>query len=165
MARPAKPVSLHLANGNKRCLTKAEIEHRQKNEIKLGNQSFVCPDNVVNDKIALDKWNELMVIYSDIEFVGTADAGILERYCMLTSDLYRLRKIQSLEWTKYERGEITFEAYNKVEQAINKKNELLVKIEDRIFLNPVCRIKNVAKKEESEELTEEQIEVNKLFGD
>jgi len=165
MARPAKPVSLHLANGNTRGLTKAEIEYRQKNEIKLGDQSFICPDNILGDEIALSKWNELMVIYSDIEFVGTADAGILERYCMLTSDLYRLRRIQNLEWTKYEVGEITFEVYNKVEQAINKKNELLVKIEDRIFLNPVCRIKNVAKKPDEEQLTEEQIEVNKLFGD
>ena len=35
-----------------------------------------------------------------------------------------------------------------IESAINKKQDLLIKMEDRLFLNPLAKVKNIAKKEE-----------------
>jgi hypothetical protein len=38
-----------------------------------------------------------------------------------------------------------------IETAINKKMDMLIKMEDRLFLNPLAKIKNVPKKEVKEE--------------
>ena len=42
MGRNAKPIELHLVNGNKRHLMKAEIEHRKRAEVKFGDSKLVC---------------------------------------------------------------------------------------------------------------------------
>jgi hypothetical protein len=68
----------------------------------------------------------------------------------LCSDLENLKNIRKDEFDKYKEKMITFEQYNKVEQSINKKIELLIKIEDRLFLNPVSRIKSIPKKPQEE---------------
>ena len=50
--RPAKPIDLHMVSGNPSHLTKAEIEHRKKSEIHLGEQKLVCPAYVKTNKEA-----------------------------------------------------------------------------------------------------------------
>ena len=35
----------------------------------------------------------------------------------------------------------------KIDSAINKKMDMLIKMEDRLFLNPLSKVKNVPKKE------------------
>ena len=62
--RPAKPIELHLLNGNKRHLTKAEIEQRKKSEVKLGEHKLVCPSYVRQDKNAYKKWKEIVKLYT-----------------------------------------------------------------------------------------------------
>ena len=80
--RPAKPIDLHIVSGNPSHLTKAEIEHRKKSEIHLGEQKLVCPVYVKTNKEAYKKWKEIKKLYTGFKFVSSADIGVIARYCM-----------------------------------------------------------------------------------
>ena len=185
VGRNAKPIDLIMADGNKRHLTKAEIEHRKNTEIRFGNDKLVCPKHIKNDKIAYAKWKELIRIYKDFDFVASGDVGMLGRYCMAYSeymDLLERRTMvcQLMPKVDDDENEIIedqldagnvhpkriqkmIEKYEYIlsiggiislDKAINAKMDALVKMEDRLFLNPLAKIKNVPKKPPEEEKTE-----------
>jgi len=162
--RNAKPITLQLAQGNPNRLTKAEIERRKKTEVKLGDNKLKCPEFIKKDIPAMMKWKEIVKIYKDIDFVSSGDTGLLARYCMTFSEYLSLldqkRKIDSFE-INYERLQDHFDAellegldsffrfdpMMKLDSAVNKKMDMLIKMEDRLFLNPLAKVKNVPKKE------------------
>lgn len=167
MGRNAKPIELLQATGRKH-LTKAEIEERKQSEIKLGNHKLKCPNFVKNDIEAYKKWKEITKIYKDFDFVSSGDSGLLARYCMTHSEYLKLcetrNKLHSLhaDWSEYEGSfpedfQVTIENILKtntdlqLETAINKKMDMLIKMEDRLFLNPLAKVKNVPKKEPQKE--------------
>lgn len=185
VGRNAKPIDLIMADGNKRHLTKAEIEHRKNTEIRFGNDKLVCPKHIKNDKIAYAKWKELIRLYKDFDFVASGDIGMLGRYCMAYSeymDLLERRTMvcQLMPKVDDDENEIIedqldagnvhpkriqkmIEKYEYIlsiggiislDKAINAKMDALVKMEDRLFLNPLAKIKNVPKKPPEEEKTE-----------
>ena len=175
--RPAKPIELHLLNGNKRHLTKVEIEQRKKSEVQLGEHKLVCPPYVRHDKNAYKKWKEIAKLYKDIDFVSSADVGLMARYCMAFSEYINLtehRKACATIRVDTENGEDTdmlevlaakypvktaVKMFEKIEytfslsgvlavdKALNAKMTTLVQMEDRLFLNPLAKIRNVPKKE------------------
>lgn len=181
MGRNAQPVELLMAKGKKH-LTKAEIEERKNNEIKLGNSKLTCPSYVKNDAIAYKKWKEIIKIYKDIDFVSSGDVGLLSRYCMTFSEYENLLKvrektavleydIEEIEMTKEILSEefttrqlnnlikkinylISTDGLLSIETAINKKMDMLIKMEDRLFLNPLAKVKNVPKQVKVEEQPE-----------
>ena len=160
--RNAKPISLHIAGGNPSHLTKAEIEKRKSSQIKLGTSKLTCPNYVKNNVNAYSKWKEMIKLYKDIDFVSSGDIGLLSRYCMTFSEYIKLcdtrNKIESLQinWADYE-GMLPEEfedgikellRYNidlQLDSAINKKMDMLIKMEDRLFLNPLAKVKNIPK--------------------
>lgn len=172
MGRNAQPIDLLVANGKKH-LTKAEIDFRKKSEIKIGDNKLKCPDFVKNDLIAYKKWKEILKVYKDIDFVSSGDIGLLARYCMSFSEyenLLTIRKnIGSLTFDPEDeldtdevlsevmterRKQQLFKKINYIlstdglltmETAINRKMDMLIKMEDRLFLNPLAKIKNVPK--------------------
>lgn len=164
MGRNGQPIDILTAKGKKH-LTKAEIEHRKKSEIKIGEKKLKCPAFVRNNIEAYAKWKEITKIYKDIDFVSSGDIGLLARYCMTFSEYLKLltqkTQIERFE-ADYERllehfdpelleGLDTFFKMGPVMQldsAINKKMDMLIKMEDRLFLNPLAKVKNVPKKEE-----------------
>lgn len=183
VGRNAKPIDLIMDDGNKRHLTKAEIEHRKNTEIRFGNDKLVCPKHIKNNKNAYAKWKELIRLYKDFNFVASGDIGMLGRYCMAYSeylDLIERRAIINqlsinIEEHYYieeelkdagvpeKRIEKMIEKYEFIlsigglialDKAINAKMDALVKMEDRLFLNPLAKIKNVPKKPPEEEKTE-----------
>ena len=175
--RPAKPIELHLLNGNKRHLTKVEIEQRKKSEVQLGEHKLVCPPYVRHDKNAYKKWKEIAKLYKGIDFVSSADVGLMARYCMAFSEYINLtehRKVCATIRVDTENGEDTdmlevlaakypvktaVKMFEKIEytfslsgvlavdKALNAKMKTLVQMEDRLFLNPLAKIRNVPKKE------------------
>lgn len=176
--RNAKPIQLHLQNGNKRHLTKAEIEQRKNSEIKTGNKELLCPAYVKIDVAAFSKWREIKHIYKNVDFVSSGDVGLLGRYCMTHSEYLKLLT----QKTRLENFEINYERLlehfepellkgldsffklgpvTQLDSAINKKMDMLIKMEDRLFLNPLAKIKNVPKekKQEAEDPNAE------MFGD
>ena len=183
VGRNAKPIDLIMADGNKRHLTKAEIEHRKNTEIRFGNDKLVCPKHIKNDKNAYTKWKELIRLYKDFNFVASGDIGMLGRYCMAYSEYldlierraiinqlsinieehYYIEKELKDEGVPEKRIEKMIEKYEFIlsigglialDKAINAKMDALVKMEDRLFLNPLAKIKNVPKKPPEEEKTE-----------
>ncbi|MCB7451654.1 terminase [Veillonella parvula] len=183
VGRNAKPIDLIMADGNKRHLTKAEIEHRKNTEIRFGNDKLVCPKHIKNNKNAYAKWKELIRLYKDFNFVASGDIGMLGRYCMAYSEYldlierraiinqlsinieehYYIEKELKDEGVPEKRIEKMIEKYEFIlsigglialDKAINAKMDALVKMEDRLFLNPLAKIKNVPKKPPEEEKTE-----------
>jgi phage terminase small subunit len=170
--RNGKPVALHLAQGNPNRLTKAEIARREKSEVKLGDNKLKCPEFMKSDVNAFAKWKEIVKIYKDIDFVSSGDTGLLARYCMTFSEYQKLLKhrikIDNIDWLDFDEqvdlekqvGEdmaerlinkinyiLSVDGVLKIDAAINKKMDMLIKMEDRLFLNPLSKVKNVPKKE------------------
>lgn len=174
--RNGQPIALHLAKGNPNRLTKAEIARREKSEVKLGDNKLKCPEFMKNDVVAFAKWKEITKIYKEIDFVSSGDVGLLARYCMTFSEYQKLLqhriKIDSIdlldsdEQAELEKqvGEdmaislmnkinyiLSVDGVLKIDTAINKKMDMLIKMEDRLFLNPLSKVKNVPKKEKEPE--------------
>ena len=122
-----------------------------------------CPDYVKRDIQAFKKWKEIIKVYKDVNFVSSGDIGMLARYCMTHSEYLRLldtrNRITSLQidWKKYSDllpEDFRFAIYEllessvdlQLESAINKKMDMLIKMEDRLFLNPLSKVKNVPQK-------------------
>jgi len=176
--RNAKPVALHVAQGNPNRLTKAEIEARQNSEIKLGKtelDKLKPPVFVRNDVIAYRYWKQHLKEYKEaaeqgIEVLGKSDVGMLAMYCKTYADYERLLvSYQSIDKIAYDseglenyiegakefnnkikqqlRGMIAVDGLLRIETAINKKMDMLIKMQDRLFLNPLSKVKNVPKRE------------------
>lgn len=153
--RPAKPVQLHLLNGNKRHLTKDEIAARQKQEARLrsGNKTFKPSPQVKKDMTALAMFKKLQRLYRKIEYVEGLDENIINRYCLLHSEYVKLRDMRQEMTDRYTELEaleerlMLSEHITELDRRIDKKMDLLLKLEDRLFLNPTARIKNVPKTE------------------
>lgn len=180
--RNAKPIALHLAEGNPNRLTKAEIKARQEAEVKLGADDFKKikkPSFVSKDKVANKKWNDLIKEYKSaaeqgVELLTSSDVGLLARYCKTFSEYENLlearQKVENVEIDQFEleefidAGELAYDTnlkalrylsqlasidgILKIENAINKKMDQLVKMEDRLFLNPLAKVKNVPRRPE-----------------
>lgn len=171
MSRHAHPIQLHVLTGNKCEFSKKEIAERTAAEIHFGSRDFRMPAVVRKDKIAKAKWKEVIKLYTDydVDFVSTSDVAIIERYCMTYSEYMKLlgvrAEIEKVATSKGADPVSTFKAQNSIgiDNAINKKSAALTALEDRLFLNPLAKIKNIPKKEkEPEKAIQEQ---KAMFGD
>lgn len=159
--RRKKPISI-LKQTKSSHLTKKQIEEREKSEVKNGIKTLTCPDEVKCDVLAYKKWLEILRIFKKTDLISSGDVGMLARYCLTYSEylglIERRNKLRSFQadWSKYSgvlpedfqnaiETVFKFDAYLQLETAINKKLELLLKMEDRSFLNPLAKIKGVPK--------------------
>jgi phage terminase small subunit len=171
----AKPVSLHIAQGNPTHLSKAEIKRRKDAEVKLGEHRLVCPAYIKRDVVAYGKWREIIRLYKDFDFVSSGDVGLLGRYCKTFSEYYNLveyrEKITNVTLSPEDEDTALTELEEKYEErraaklfekidfimsaagvlsfdtAINKKMDMLIKMEDRMFLSPLAKLKNIPKRQ------------------
>lgn len=177
--RHAKPVALHLAEGNPNRLTKEEIKRREAAEVKLGEQDLKKlkkPSFITKDKVANKLWNDLIKEYKSaaeqgVELLTSSDVGTLALYCKTYSEYERLlaayQRIDNiaadseslyqyiLEQDDYVMKAMTqiaslasIDGILKIETAVNKKMDMLLKLQDRLFLNPLAKVKNIPKKAE-----------------
>ncbi|MEK3824441.1 terminase [Paenibacillus sp. FSL K6-1558] len=193
MGRNAKPVGLHLAEGNPNRLTKAQIQARQEGEVKLGKtelEKLKPPVFVKDDTIAFSHWKQCMKEYKaaavdGVNLLSSSDVGLLAMYCRTYSEYEKLlkqyqkierisiedyvfeeyfeelaRKAEETEQDlneyglraqKYLSQLASIEGVLKIETAINKKMDMLIKMQDRLFLNPLSKVKNVPKPKAKEE--------------
>jgi phage terminase small subunit len=174
--RPAKPIVFHVIDG-KTHLTKAEIERRQENEIKIGDTRLIPPEFVREDARAFAKWKELKKIYEvnkEFDLVSSGDIGHIARYCQTHSEYLNLidhrRVIADMKSFKWEEEDaiqhefeeklegraaarmwkkveylLSFDGLLDVDRSINQKMAALVAMEDRLFLNPLSKIKVIPK--------------------
>jgi len=174
--RNGKSIGLHIAAGNPSHLTKSEIEFRKHTEIQIGNNIIKCPDYIKDNINAYAKWKEIMKLYKDTKIISSSDIGFLARYCMTFSEyidlLERKKRINiiaedcddlidyidnsedfNFRIQKQLKDMVSTEAILKLDMAINKKVDLLIKMEDRSFLNPLAKVKNLPKQEPIKEPT------------
>lgn len=145
--RNGQPIDILVAKGKKH-LTKAEIQYRKENEIKLGKvnlDQLEPPSFVKNDTVAYSCWKQSLNEYKEaekqgIQILSSSDAGLLALYCKTFSEYERLL------------GHTTdnVELEIKIQTAINKKMDMLIKMQDRLFLNPLAKVKNVPKPKEED---------------
>ena len=174
--RPRKPADWHVLNGNPGHKTKKDLERHKAAEVRLGTSILKMPAIVRRDAVARKKWNELKNLYEGIEFVSSSDVGAIAQLCLAYSELENLhghlQTVQNIEPFDYDeektirkefedkRGERGAEKlWQKVEfisslpaiQSLNKsidsKRAIIRSLEDRLFLNPLAKIRNVPKKE------------------
>jgi phage terminase small subunit len=151
--RYAKPIRLHVIEGNPNRLTKAEISSRLESEIKIGDPEIPEPMTVKRNRCAHEKWLEIVDIFKSTgaDFVSSADISILEMYCVTWSEYQELLKVRK-ELKKQMREKDTdilkgSALSNKLnlENNINKKLDMLIKMQDRIYLNPLSRVRNIGR--------------------
>ena len=160
MGRPSKPIELILLEG-KTHLTKKQIEARKKKESSLNSETPYQPNKKVkNSPIAFETFGKLQKLYKKIEYVDGLDENIINRYCLLTAEVDNmeilLEKMNDAV-DKCETPEQMVSMYKSISgmgSNLNKSRDMLLKIEDRLFLNPTSRIKNVPKKQEAPPKTE-----------
>jgi hypothetical protein len=131
--RPSKPVQLIKLEGNKDRRTKAELEFREKAERALyTGTTFKESPAVKADPVAHKEFLRLKKLYKNIQFVDGLDEQMINRYCLLISQEQKLMESDDF-------------------LALHKTREMILKLEDRLFLNPVSRIKAIPKKPPEEE--------------
>lgn len=146
--RQALPIDVLLTRGKKH-LTKKEIELRKQAEVKLGVgdiEKLAPPAYITNDVVAYGYWKKHIKEYanaakSGTEILRSSDVGILCMYCKMQSEYEALMEYR-------QRQPLGFDEMLKLEAAINKKIASMIQMQDRLFLNPAARVKNVPKKQD-----------------
>lgn len=174
MGRNAQPIDILVAKG-KSHLTKKQKELRKKAQIKFGGEQINCPNYVLKNENALDKWAEISVLYDGFDFVTAGDSGLIGRYCMTYAEyldlISRRKRIDEIsqdcddvqDYLLDNDGDFNYRVRQKLmdmcstsavlnlDTAINKKMEMLIKMEDRLFLNPLAKVKNVPRAEKEQQ--------------
>lgn len=173
--RNAQPIELLRSRGKKHLTKKeiserkeTEIKLGSKDISKLKPPVFVK-----NDMLAFAHWKQCLKEYKEAakagaEIITSSDAGMLALYCKTYADYERLLKAyQSIDKIAFDgdalddyiadseefnekikaqlRKMVAVDGLLRIETAINKKMDMLLKMQDRLFLNPLAKVKNVPK--------------------
>ncbi len=166
------PTQLHEARGNPNRLTKAEMQRRKSSEIKVKDRTFKAAEEVMADQRALQEFKRLKKLYKEIEFVGSLDEHIINQYCMSVSELddlvYELsrcrddlRMIDGDDEDAAANRKAAMSSVIMLSTEIRMKRQEIVRLGDRLYLNPVARTKNVPKRQEEKPPSTAQ----RMFGD
>ncbi len=164
--RPSKPVELILLEG-KTHLTKKQIAERKKKEESLKSDSPYQPNKKVkSNPVALEMFMKLQKLYKKIDYVDGLDENIINRYCLLTSEVDAMEQLLQRMESDIDKCENSgqmvtmYKSISGMEGNLNRSRDMLLKMEDRLFLNPTARVKNVPKKQEEPQKTE----LDRKFG-
>lgn len=180
MSRNAQPIDILSATGKKHLTKEeieqrkdSEIKLGKTELEKLKPPAFVK-----NDVVAYHHWKQHIKEYKAAadqgnKLITSSDVGMLALYCKTYAEYERLLKsYQSIDSIAYDSQELdeyieeTEDFNNKVKQqlrkivavdgllrietAINKKMDMLIKMQDRLFLNPLAKIRNVPQPKKDE---------------
>jgi phage terminase small subunit len=149
----------------------SEVKLGEQDLKKLKKPSFISKDKTAN-KLWADLIKEYQsAAKQGVELLTSSDVGTLALYCKTYSEYERLltayQKIANIEIEEkvfekligqaekameaeakamlYLSQLASLEGILKIETAINKKMDMLLKLQDRLFLNPLAKVKNVPK--------------------
>lgn len=92
------------------------------------------------------EYERLLVQYQRIERIAI-DESLLHEYIEQAEEADEI----NLKALRYLSQLASVEGILKIETAINKKMDMLLKLQDRLFLNPLAKVKNVPKPKKPEE--------------
>jgi phage terminase small subunit len=166
--RKGQPTELLLLKGASH-LTKEEIDRRKKAEksLKSGIPKFHPIDQVLLDPIAKATFIKLLTLYQDIDYVEGLDEAIINRYCLMTAEADRVQKLLIDMDNAVDKCEEPsqmvglYKAITSAEITVGRIRDRLLQMEDRLFMNPTSRVRNVPKKDKEKPKTD----FDKQFGD
>jgi P27 family predicted phage terminase small subunit len=163
MPRKAKPIELHLLEGNKNRKTKKEIEHRQKVEtaLKPGSDNIRPPMWLCKDgkKVFKALAKELM----SINLVTNIDVHAMARWAQCHvkyKDCAEIVNKEGVQVTKPNSAGFLVPGPNPLLITMKQLNEQMTKIESEFGLSPASRAKLAMPPKEEKEPTE----FEKTFG-
>lgn len=154
----------------------AEVKLGEQDLKKLKKPTFITKDKLAN-KLWNDLIKEYQAAAQQgVELLTSSDVGALGLYCKTYSEYEYLldarQKITNIEIDGWELEDYldqvedpdnsgykamqylsqlaAVEGVLKIETAINKKMDMLLKLQDRLFLNPLAKVKNVPKPKKQE---------------
>jgi len=129
--RPSKPVALHLANGNKRGLTKAEIKKRENEEKNLiTGVRLKESDEVRENEFAHKEFVRLKNLLKKISKDDDLNGHVINAHCMLVSECKSLELLRQ----KYTDNLYDFENRVKEEEiTFTEEMQILAKLEKSIL--------------------------------
>lgn len=158
----------HLTKAEIETRKEGEVKLGEKDLAKLKKPAFVT-----RDKAATKLWNLLIKEYESaakqgVELLTSSDVGQLALYCKTFSEYERLleayQRIDKIaadteglykyilsqdDYVMKAMAQLaqlaSIDGILKIETAINKKMDMLLKMQDRLFLNPLAKVKNVPK--------------------
>lgn len=165
MARAGKPVKLLKLEG-KSNKTKAELEHREKEEAALlTGKTFRAWPEVRADEVARKEFNRLRRLLKTIEKDDALYEGIINRYCLLHSECFqieervnRLIEEQDRLTESYTNKEIKGEDYFEFQSDLSKqmlswdsklmeKRRMMLQIEKENVMTILSSLRAIPKKE------------------
>lgn len=169
--RPSKPVQLIKLEGNKDRRTKAELDHREEMEKKMRTGTLFKEEPATKaDPVAHKEFLRLKKLYKEIEFVEGLDQATINRYCQLKGQEHFLQELyvevkRAIDAAKQVAKKMAL--YEDMKDIITKQNQVrdkMLKLEDRLFLNPVARMRSIPKKPPEEEKKSPMAEFLKRRG-
>lgn len=151
MARPSKPTALILQEGKSR-YSKATIKFRQEGEKAMMTGGTIHESAQVKaDHTAHIEYLRLKRLFTDKDYVDALDQSVINRYCLEVAGLARMQAMLDklntdlLQTEAMEARLKIYEMINRTNAAMHRSKEMLLKFEDRLFLNPATRIRAVPK--------------------
>jgi len=166
----------HLTKAEIRDRQEGEIKLGKHELEKLKKPAFITKDKEAN-KLWNDLIKEYKASAEQgIDLLSSSDVGVLAMYCKTYSEYERLiRRYQKIDEIQINENVLSeyldsaedvdgagyralqylsqlasLEGALKIETAINKKMDMLLKLQDRLFLNPLAKVRNVPKPKKTE---------------
>jgi P27 family predicted phage terminase small subunit len=153
MGRNAKPIQLHLLEGNKNRLTKEEIEQRLEAEKKLQPKKDKIKPPAWLDPIAKKEFKRIAGELMELDLLTNIDVNALAAYCDAYSDYIKCTKIIQEEGLMVEYTNKAAETNKVPHPLLTKKKQLheqMRSLASEFGLTPSARAKiAIPKKEEA----------------
>jgi hypothetical protein len=166
--RPSKPIGIYLADGNKRHLTKKEIELREGAEKKLlSGYEFEEWDSVKDNIYAHKEFIRLKKLFKKIDKDDALHESSINRFCLLHAECIDLmEKIQANNiastWLENEKCDMDVktyidskfkltEEYMKLDRQLMQKRKAMLDLERENIMTIAAALRTIPKKVEAEE--------------
>lgn len=164
MGRNAKPIHLHLLEGNKNRLTKKQIEQRLEAEQRLKPKSDKIKPPTWLDATAKKEFKRIASELMELDLLTNIDVNALAAYCDAYSDYVKCTQIIQEEGLMVEYTNKAAETNKVPHPLLTKKKQLyeqMRSIASEFGLTPAARAKIAIPKREEKPKSEEEL----LFGD
>jgi P27 family predicted phage terminase small subunit len=164
LGRKAKPIQLHLLQGNKNRLTKKEIEERQQAEGRLKPKADKVKPPSWLDTVAKKEFRRIVSELEEIELITNVDVVALATYCDAYSDYVKCCKLIAEEGLMVEYTNKAAETNKVPHPLLTKKKQLheqMKSLATEFGFTPAARAKIAIPKQQQKEPST----FEKEFGD
>lgn len=164
MGRKAKPIYLHLLEGNKNRLTKTEIDKRLEAEKSMQPKNDRIKPPAWLDSMAKREFKRIAQELMDLDLLTNVDINALAAYCDAYSDYIKCTRIIQEEGLMVEYTNKAAETNKVPHPLLTKKKQLheqMKSLATEFGLTPSSRASLAKPKRDDKPKTEEE----RLFGD